>query len=185
MTQEEQIQKIIDVFGRPALWVSLRSICAQPQHELRVETPFVDVSKTQSLDASMLGLSAFQPGSLAHTDRMRHFSCHNQKWRFLKVYDRRIVRHTQNQANDFIIYFLKQSIKMLKNISFNLINDDSLNAYFSEFQRIIKRLNGLLNEFLQEYPNRPLETIPIDNPLLQFEPRYHVILETWLACESI
>lgn len=183
---QSQLEKYLDIFERrPALWVSLRSICEAPQHELRVETPFVGVGEAQAMDAALLGMSALQPGALAVTDRMSHFVSHRQKWRFLKVYDRRIVRRELTPANQFVAYFVRYSIKLLKNIAYSIANDESLCEYFEDFLRIIRRLNGIWENLSSAYKYAPLSVLPLDNQLLTFDPKYHVILESYLACESI
>lgn len=182
----QQLEKYLDIFERrPALWVSLRSICEAPQHELRVETPFVGVGEAQSMDAALLGMSALQPGAIAVTDRMSHFTSHKQKWRFLKVYDRRIVRRELTPANQFVAYFVRYSMKLLKNIAYSIANDEALCEYFEEFLRIIRRLNGVWENLSATYKYVPLSVLPLDNQLLTFDPKYHVILESYLACESI
>lgn len=181
----ERLDKILAVFEREALWVSLRAVCDHPQQELRVETPFVDVGEAKSLDASLLGLSALEPGSLAHTDRMRHFYYAGRKWRFLKVYDRRIVRNERTPANIFVSYFVRYSIKLLREIAYSLSDSDEDLGYFEDFMRIVRRLNGIWEALSPSFKYAVLYAVPIDNQLLQFDPGYHVILESWLACEAL
>ena len=172
---QERLEKILAIFERESLWVALRAICNHPHQELRVEAPFVDVGTAQSLDASMLGLSALEPGSLSHTDRMRHFTYNGQKWRFLKVFDRRITRFDQTPANIFVSYFVKYSIKMLRGIAYSLSDSDEESVYFEDFMRIIRRLNGIWDALPSSFKYAVLYTVPIDNQLL----------ESWLACESL
>ena len=179
-----QLQTIIEIFEKPALWVSLRAICDHPQQELRVETPFVDVGKAQTMEASLLGISALEPGALAVTDRMSHFVSHKQKWRFLKVYDRRIIRKELTPANQFVAYFVRYSIKLLKSIAYSIANDDALNDDFPILIQFIRRLNGIWDALSSSYKYAPLAVLPLDNQLLQFDPKYHVILQSYLACES-
>ena len=137
------------------------------------------------MDAALLGMSALQPGAIAVTDRMSHFTSHKQKWRFLKVYDRRIIRQELTPANQFVAYFVRYSIKLLKNIAYSIANDEALCEYFEDFLRIIRRLNGVWENLSTSYKYVPLSVLPLDNQLLTFDPKYHVILESYLACESI
>lgn len=182
--QNDQIEKILECFDKTSLWISLRAICENPQHELRVERPFVDVGQVKEMDAALLGLSAMEPGSVILTERMAHFSSHGKKWRFLKVYDRRIVRYSQTQANLFVAWFIRNSLKLLKTLSYQIVSDEDLMGYFEHFQRIIRRLNGLLSLLPMEIRQSQLTEVPLDNQILQFDPRYHVILETWLEMEG-
>ena len=165
----DQLQTLLDIFEKPALWVSLRAICDHPQQELRVETPFVDVGKAQTMEASLLGVSALEPGALAVTDRMSHFVSHKQKWRFLKVYDRRIVRKELTPANQFVAYFVRYSLKLLKSVAYTIANDEELGDYFPDFLRIIRRLNGVWDGLSSSFKYAPLTALPLDNQLLQFD----------------
>ena len=184
-TDFSYIQKLIDIYEKPALWVALRAICDHPQHELRVETPFVDVGQAQTMDASLLGVSALEPGSLAVTDRMSHFVSHRQKWRFLKVYDRRIVRKELTPANQFVAFFVRYSLKRLKSVAYCIAHDEELGDYFSIFLGWVHRLNGIWDALSSSFKYAPLAVLPLDNQLLQFDPKYHVILQSYLACESV
>ena len=178
-------QKLLELYERQPLWIALRKACDNPQAELRVETPFVNVGEAKDMDASLLGVSAFQPGSIAVTDRMSHFKCKKQKWRFLKVYDHRIVRRTLTPANQFVAWFVRYSIKQLRAVAYAAANDEECAEFFPAFLRIIRRLNAVWDELSPDFKHTPLDSIPIDSQFLQFDPQYHVILETYLACESL
>lgn len=182
---EERLIRLLEIFERPALWIALRTACDNPQRELRVQTPFVDVGQAQNMGASMLGMSALEPGALALTDRMSHFRAHDKKWRFLKVFDRRIVRHELTPANQFAAYFVRYSLKLVKSTAYSIANDDELSSYFPRFQRIMRRLNGVWDGLSSEFKYARMDTLPIDSQFLQFDPQYHIILEAYLACESI
>jgi hypothetical protein len=181
---QNKAEILLQIFERPALWVALRGICDHPKHELRVETPYVGVGEAQALEASLLGASAHEPGALAVTDRRSHFVSHGQKWRFLKVFDRRIVRHELTPANQFVAYFVRYSLKTLKGFAYGIAHDEDLGDYFPEFLRIIRRLNAIWDGLSPAFKYTPLTTLPLDNQLLQFDPHYHVILESYLALEG-
>ncbi len=182
---DERLSKLIGLYERPALWIALRVACENPQRELRVETPYVDVGQARNMDSSHLGVSAFEPGALSVTDRMRHFECHHQKWRFLKVYDRRVVRREQTPANQFVAYFVRYSIKLLKSTAYGQSAAGDADDLFPEFLRIIRRLNAVWDGLSSEFKYAPMDVLALDNQYLQFDPHYHVILETYLACESL
>ena len=182
--QIEQIENLLARFDNPSLWISLQAICENPQHELRIEHPFVDVGQVHEMDAASLGISALEPGSVALTAHKAHFSSQGKKWRFLKVYDRRIVRYSQTQANLFVAWFIRNTLKQLKALSYQMISNEEQRDYFEHLQQIIRRLNGMRNLLPTEILHGQLSLVPLDNPLLQFDPRYHVILDTWLALEG-
>ncbi|MBQ9817760.1 MAG: hypothetical protein IJM59_09925 [Proteobacteria bacterium] len=179
------LDNLIDIFDQPKLWIALRSVCDNPQQELRVEMPYVDVGQAQHMDASMLGASAFEPGSLAVTDRMSHFTCRKQKWRFLKAFDKRIVRRDLTPANQFVAYFVRYSLRLLKSAAYSLNPDTEYDIYFTRLLRTIRRMNAVWDALSPGYKFAPIDSLPIDNQMLAFEPRYHVILEAYLACEAI
>lgn len=182
----EKLKALLQIFDeKPALWVALRNIAQNPQQELAVETPFVDVGDAKQLDVALLGISACQPSAIAPTFRMAHFSSKNEKWRFLRVYDHRIVRRHLTPANQFVAFFVRYSIKRIKSFAFAIANDEKLDAFFPDFLRILKKLNAVWDSLSNSYKFAPLHTIPLDNQLLQFDPNYHVILQAYLACESI
>jgi predicted component of viral defense system (DUF524 family) len=185
MSDSKRATALIDLFSRPALWVALRAVCDHPQQELRVETPFVDVGQAAALDPALLGASAHQPGALAITERMPHFTQRGQKWRFLKVFDRRIIRRDLMPANQFVAYFVRYSIKLIKGFAYSIAADDEMLEYFHEFLYIIRRLNSVWDSLSPSFKHAQLTVIPVDNQLLQFDPQYHVILQTYLACESV
>jgi len=180
----EHAEQLLDLFSAQSLWIALQGIVDNPQQELRVETPFVGVGQAQSMEASLLGLSATQPGSLAISDRMAHFKHHGEKWRFLNVYDRRIVRFEDTQANRFVAYFVRYAIKSLRPIAAALANDAEGAELVPEFLRIIRRLNAIWSQLPDSFKYSQLREMPIDLPFLQFDPKYHVILKTYLACEN-
>ncbi len=182
---DERLLSLLEIFERPALWIALRSACDNPQRELRVETPYVEVGQAHDMDASLLGKSALEPGALALTDRMSHFKCHNLKWRFLKVFDRRVVRRELTPANQFVAYFVRYSLKLVKATAYSIANDDENHELFVRFLRIIRRLNGVWDALSSEFKYARLDTLPLDSQFLQFDPQYHVILESYLACESV
>lgn len=182
---EERLNKLLKIYERQALWIALRTACDHPQHELRVETPYVDVGQAHDMDASLLGASALEPGALALTDRMSHFRSHNKKWRFLKVFDRRIVRYELTPANQFAAYFVRYSLKLIKSAAYSLANDEENSEYFPRFLRIIRRLNGIWDALSPEFKYARMDTLPIDSQFLQFDPQYHILLEAYLACESV
>ena len=176
-----EIETILELYEKPVLWAALRAIGDNPNHELRVVRPYVEVGQVQNLDAASLGVSVTEPGAIAPTDRMAHFTSHAGKWRFLKVYDRRIVRDYRTQANLFVALFVRQSLKSLKSLSYALASDESQGEFFEAFQHIIRQLNGVWDILSADYKYGHVEEIPLTNPLLQFDPRYHVVLETWLS----
>lgn len=184
MEQLEYANRILALFSAQSLWIALQAVVENPQQELRVSTPFVSTGQAHSLDSAMLAASAAEPGALAHTDRMAHFKDRNVKWRFLNVYDRRIVRFDDTVANRFVAFFVRYSIKMLKPIAASLSQLDEGADLVPEFLRIIRRLNGLWSQFPDSFKYSQLREMPIDHPFLQFDPRYHVILKTYLACEN-
>jgi hypothetical protein len=180
----EYAEKLLDRFSSHALWNALQAIVDHPQQELRVETPYVNVGQAHAMDASLLGLSAAQPGSLANTSQMAHFKNKNIKWRFLNVYDRRIVRYDNTIANRFAAYFVRYAIRLLRPIVAMLSQDDEASEMVPEFLRIIGRLNGVLSQMPESFKYASLDEMPIDHPFLQFDPRYHIILKTYLECEN-
>ncbi len=184
MTDLAYAEKILDLFSAQSLWIALQAIVENPQQELRVTTPYVSTGQAQALDAAMLGASAAEPGALANTTRMAHFKDRGVKWRFLNVYDRRIVRFDDTVANRFVAYFVRYAIKMLKPIAAALSQDETGAELVPEFLRIIRRLNGMWSQFPDSFKYSSLREMPIDHPFLQFDPRYHVILKTYLACEN-
>ena len=185
MSETARATALLDLYSRPALWVALRAVCDHAQSELRVETPFVDVGHAAALDPAMLGASAHQPGALAVTEFMPHFTQRGHKWRFLKVFDRRIVRRDLTPANQFVAYFVRYSLKLLKSFAYSIAAEDEMSEFFQEFLYIIRRLNGVWDNLSPSFKHAQLAEIPIDNQMLQFDPQYHVILQTYLACESV
>ncbi len=182
----DKLKALLEIFDeKPALWVALRSIANHPQQELAVETPFVDVGAAHDLDASMLAASAFQPTSIAPTCNMAHFTSHGEKWRFLRVFDRRIVRRECTPANMFVAFFVRYSIKLLKSFAFSIANDEKLGDFFPDFLRIIRKLNAVWDSLSDGYKYAHLSVLPLDNQMLKFDPHYHVILQAYLACEAI
>ena len=182
----ERLKGLLEIFDeKPALWVALRSIANHPQQELAVETPFVDVGSAHALDASMLGVSAFQPSSIAPTGRMAHFTSHGEKWRFLRVYDRRIVRRECTPANMFVAFFVRYSIRLVRTFAFANAHDPEIGEFFPDLLRIVRRLNGVWDTLSDGYKYAQLREIPLDNQLLQFDPHYHVVLQAYLACEAL
>jgi len=179
-------QALLDLFEyRPALWVALRRVSEHPQQELRMESPFVSVGEAHSLDASMLARSAGEPGSLATTIRMAHFAIRDEKWRFLRVYDRRIVRFEDTVANRFVAFFVRYAVRLLREFAYGLPKTGALGELFPVFLRIIRRLNAVFDALSPAFKYGSLSVLPIDHPFLQFDSSYHVILETYLACESL
>ena len=163
----------------------MRGIGENPQHELRVSSPFVDLGEAGALDASMLALSTIEAGSLSITNRMRHFTAFDKKWRFLKVFDRRIERYDLTPANQFVAFFVRYAIKRLREFMASMPRTEALEDYIPPFLRIIRRLNGVWSILSPSFRHAPLRELPLDNQLLQFDPRYHVVLNTYLACESL
>ena len=94
------------------------------------------------------------------------------------------MRYSQTQANLFVAWFLRNALKQLKALSYQIISNEDLSNHFEHFQHIIRRLNGMQVLLPAEIRQGQLTLVPLDNPLLQFDPRYHVILETWLALEG-
>lgn len=185
MTSErEYAETLLARFSSPALWNALQGIVDHPQQELRVQTPYVDVGQAHSLDASLLALSSAQPGSLAHTTRMAHFKNHAVKWRFLHVYDRRIVRYDDTVANRFVAYFVRYAMRLLRPVVAMLSQDDATSDQIPELLRIIGRLNGVWRQLPDSFKYGRLTDMPLDHPFLQFDPRYHIILKTYLECEN-
>ena len=180
----EYAQTLLERFSSHALWNALQAIADNPQQELHVETPYVNVGQAHALDASLLGLSAAQPGSLAHTTQMAHFKHQKIKWRFLNVYDRRIVRYDNTLANRFAAYFVRYAIRLLKPVVAMLSQNDDTSDMIPEFLRIIGRLNGILSQMPASFKYAQLTEMPLDHPFLQFDPRYHIILKTYLECEN-
>lgn len=185
---EQTYERVLDLLGgQPSLWVALRSIVERPNEVLKVERPFVGVGEAQHLEASMLGASALESGALAYTDRMRHFTSKGCKWRFLNVYDRRIVRDTDNDANRFVAYFVRYSLKLLRQTmsDVSLQSGEDADLLLVEFSRLIHRFNRIWEQMPGTFKYATLRVLPLDNQLLQFHPHYHVILTTYLACESL
>lgn len=180
----ESAERLLDLFTAPSFWIALQGIVDHPQQELRVETPYVGVGEAASLDASMLGQSASQPGSLAISERMAHFKHRGDKWRFLNVYDRRIVRFDNTLANRFVAYFVRYAIKRLRPVAAALAIDEKGALYVPEFLRIIRRLNAVWSQLPDSFKYTPLREMPLDHPFLQFDPKYHIILKTYHACEN-
>lgn len=129
----EHAEALLELFERPSLWIALRGIAENPQHELRVSTPFVDLGEARELEASMLGLATFEAGSLSITNRMRHFKAFDRKWRFLKVFDRRIERYDLTPANQFVAFFVRYAIKRLREFMASLPRTEDFEAYIPPF----------------------------------------------------
>lgn len=182
---DERLENMLAIFERPALWIALQAACDNPQRQLRVETPYVDIGQAHDMDASLLGRSALEPGALADTDRMSHFTSHGRKWRFLKVFDRRVVRRELTPANQFVAYFVRYSLRLVKDAAYSIAGDDGRDDDFPRLLRVIRRLNGVWDALSPEFKHAPLDTLPLDSQFLQFDPQYHVILESYLACESL
>ena len=131
----DHIKQIYAIFAhRPALWTALRAISAAPHVVLRVTTPFVGVGEAKNIEASSLALSAMQSGALSYTDRMRHFTCKGEKWRFLNVYDRRVERNDDIPANRFVVHFIRYSTRLLKDCARQVVADEILCEYEARFR---------------------------------------------------
>ena len=181
-----RLDRALEIFAdRPALWVALRAVCDHPHQVLKVETPYVGVGEAKNLEASLLGVSALESGALAYTEHMRHFTSRGEKWRFLKVFDRRVVQCDDNDANRFVAFFVRSSLKLLKQLSFAAAADDTRCDYFQEILHLVRRMNLVLDALSPTFKYARLRVLPLDNQLLQFHPQYHVILESYLACESL
>ena len=175
------IAQFLEIYGNGVLWQSLRAICDRPHHELRVEHPFVDVGEAKFLEESSLGASVMEPGAIAPTDRMAHFCGRGRKWRFLKVYDRRIVKDYRTEANIFVAHFVRQSIRQCRDYSEIAAENPELARECEALRDILARLNAVWAGLMPEFKYVQLKQIPLANPLLQFDPRYHVVLESWNA----
>ena len=137
----DHIKQIYAIFAhRPALWTALRAISAAPHVVLRVTTPFVGVGEAKNIEASSLALSATQSGALSYTDRMRHFTCKGEKWRFLNVYDRRVERNDDIPANRFVVHFIRYSTRLLKDCARQVVTDEILCEYEARFRRLAARI---------------------------------------------
>lgn len=182
----QRVRQIYAIFSqRPALWTSLRAIAAAPHAVLSVSSPFVGVGQAKNIEASSLALSALQSGALAYTDRMRHFTCRGQKWRFLNVFDRRIERCDDNDANRFIAYFIRYACRLLKDCARIVIDDEELSEYEPRFRSLAARMHALFASLSPRFRDAPLARLPLDDQILQFHPYYRVALDAYLACESV
>lgn len=181
-----RIEQIYALFSsRPALWMALRAVSASPHVVLRVSTPFVGVGEAKNIEASTLAASALESGALAYTDRMRHFTCRGEKWRFLRVFDRRIARSDDNPANRFVVYFVQYALKLLKDCMRLSCDDEILCDLYPEFRRYAARMHAIWETLSPSLRAKPLMQLPLDDQVLQFHPNYRVILDAYLACESL
>ena len=178
------MESILSIFERPALWLALRAVCDHPHSELRVEKPFVGVGEAKLLEASLLGASALEPGALATTEKMRHFVCRGEKWRFLRVFDRRVIRQEDLPANRFVAHFVRYGIHVLREAAYGVCQEEGMSEYLPEVLGVIRKLRGCWENLSPSFKNSPLRELPLDDQLLQFEPRYHVILEAYLDMEN-
>lgn len=182
----DHIKQIYAIFAqRPALWTALHAISSSPHVVLRVATPFVGVGEAKNIDAASLAFSAMQSGALAYTDRMRHFTCKGEKWRFLNVYDRRVERDCDIPANRFVAYFIRFGTRLLKDCARQVIADEILGDYEERFRRLAARLHAIGSAFSPQLQTTQLDRLPLDDQILQFHPHYRVVLDAYLACESI
>ena len=182
----DHIKQIYAIFAhRPALWTALRAISAAPHVVLRVTTPFVGVGEAKNIEASSLALSATQSGALSYTDRMRHFTCKGEKWRFLNVYDRCVERNDDIPANRFVVHFIRYSTRLLKDCARQVVTDEILCEYEARFRRLAARIHAIGSALSPHLQTATLSRLPLDDQILQFHPHYRVVLDAYLACESI
>lgn len=186
---------ILDIFSKPAIWAALRAVCDTPQCELRVEKKFVDLGMAHALDATLLGASVMEPGAIATTEHMRHFVRHGQKWRFIKVFDRQILRCDNNVANAFVARFVRTAIRRLKKIAANIqtsgipCNADAeisdIHGMRLEILHAIQKLNAIFDSLPPGFKYAELREMPYAHPLLQFDPHYRAIMQAYLALEHL
>lgn len=182
----EKIEAILEIFDNdPALWVALMAVAQSPQKKIFVETPYVSVGEAASIEASLLGRSAMEAGSIETTRRQKHFMAHGMKWRFLKVFDRRVLRSEDIPANRFVSYFIRRSVQALKQFSAILASYELEYDYLPAILFIIRRLNAVYDSITPSMRRAELSSIPLDDQLLNFDPKYRRILNAYIALDAL
>ncbi|MGI5830373.1 MAG: hypothetical protein ACOX8U_09430 [Bradymonadia bacterium] len=182
----EKIAALLEIFDAdPALWVSLSAVAQNPQNKLLVSTPFVGVGSAHAIEAAQLGRSAIEQGSIETTKRQKHFMARGAKWRFLRVFDRRVERSTDIPANRFVSYFVRKSIQTLKHYASIIPNYDLDYDYLPAFLYIIRRLNAIYDSIEPAMRRATLLTLPLDDQVLNFDPKYRRILNAYLALDAL